>query len=488
MAANRTTEYLTGLVHELCKLPNETEWVEFKHNNSNPQEIGEYISALANAAALNSKAHGYVVWGVEDDTHEVVGTSFQPATEKKGNQPLESWLLQLLAPKIHFRFHEVLKDGLTVVMLEITRAAFHPVSFSGTEYIRIGEVKKPLKTAPDRERELWRIFDQTPFEQLVALERINADEVLQLLDYSAYFDLMETPLSVDRDGILAALVDDELVRRNSAGSWDITHLGALLFAKRLDPFKTLRRKTIRVIQYCGGDRVETRREQEGCKGYANGFEGLVDYIMALVPSNEVIDQALRKTIPMFPELAVRELVANALIHQDFFVTGAGPMVEIFDDRIEITNPGEPLVDPQRFVDTPPKSRNEALASMMRRFRICEERGSGIDKVVFQTELFQLPAPLFEVPEGFTRTVLFAHRPLSKMDKADRVRACYLHACLKYVTRGFLTNASLRKRFGVEEKNKAMVSRDIREAIEEGVIRPFDESAARKMMKYVPFWA
>ena len=125
------------------------------------------------------------------------------------------------------------------------------------------------------------------------------------------------------------------------------------------------------------------------------------YINGLLPTNEVIGQALRKTVPMFPELAVRELVANALIHQEFSVTGAGPMVEIFDDRIEITNPGAPLVDTLRFVDTPPKSRNEALASLMRRFRICEERGSGIDKVVFQVELFQLPAPLFEVPDGFT---------------------------------------------------------------------------------------
>ena len=70
------------------------------------------------------------------------------------------------------------------------------------------------------------------------------------------------------------------------------------------------------------------------------------------------------------------------------------------------------MDTQRFVDTPPKSRNDGIASLMRRFRICEERGSGIDKVITQIELFQLPAPIFEVPEGFTRTVLFAHRPLS----------------------------------------------------------------------------
>lgn len=245
---------------------------------------------------------------------------------------------------------------------------------------------------------------------------------------------------------------------------------------------------MRVIQYRGTGRTETLKEQESAGGYACGFEGLIGYINGLLPSNEVIGQALRRAVPMFPVPAVRELVANALIHQDFFVTGAGPMVEIFDDRIEITNPGEPLVDPQRFVDTPPKSRNEALASLMRRVRICEERGSGIDKVVFQVELHQLPAPLFEVPPDFTRVVLYAHRTLAEMGKADRIRACYLHACLKYVTHGFLTNASLRERFGVEEKNKAAVSRYIREAIESGKIRPFDESAARKMMKYVPFWA
>ena len=158
--------------------------------------------------------------------------------------------------------------------------------------------------------------------------------------------------------------------------------------------------------------------------------GLIDYLISLLPTNEVIGQALRRTVPMFPYIAVRELVANSLIHQDFSVTGAGPMVEIFDDRMEITNPGKPLVDTLRFVDTPPKSRNEALASMMRRFRICEERGSGIDKVVDQVELYQLPAPSFEAPGDFTRAVIFAHRPLAEMDKADRIRACYLHACFE----------------------------------------------------------
>ena len=164
------------------------------------------------------------------------------------------------------------------------------------------------------------------------------------------------------------------------------------------------------------------------------------------------------------------------------------MVELFEDRIEITNPGEPLVETARFLDSPPTSRNEGLASLMRRLGICEERGSGIDKVVAQVERYQLPAPLFEVPPGFTRVVLFGPRPLSGMDKGDRVRACYLHACLKYVQRDYLTNASLRERFDVAEHNKAKVSRFIKEAVEAGAIAPFDPHAARRLMKYVPAWA
>jgi len=488
MTTDRPTAYLVSLVNELRALRRETEWVDFKVNDTDPQAIGEYVSALANAAALVGKAFAYLVWGVRDDDHTVVGTVFDPRAARVGNEELENWLLRLLEPRIGFRFYTVTVDGQPVVLLEIARAARHPVRFSGQEYIRVGTYKKKLKDFPEKERALWRIFDQAPFEDGVALERVTADDVLRLLDYPAYFDLLERPLPANRDGILAALADDRLIQPCDAGGWSITNLGAVLFAKRLDAFHTIRRKAVRVIQYRGSGRTEALREQEGGKGYACGFEGLIGFINGLLPVNEVIEQALRKTVPMFPELAVRELVANALIHQDFFVTGAGPVVEIFDGRIEITNPGEPLVDTQRFLDTPPKSRNEALASLMRRGRICEERGTGIDKVVSQIELFQLPAPLFEVPPGFTRITLFAHRPIKDMDRADRTRACYLHACLKYVTGGFLTNASLRQRFGIEERNRAVVSRYIREALEAGVIRPLDRDAPRNAMKYLPYWA
>ena len=487
MTNNRDHDYLLGLVRELCNLPHETDWVEFKVNYRKPHTIGEYISALANAAALHGKAHAYMLWGVENGTHVVAGTKFSPVTAKKGNEPLETWLLRLLNPRINFRFHEVMVDELRVVLLEIERASRHPVAFNGIEYIRVGSTKRKLKDYPEKERTLWRVFDRVSFEEGIADERLSSEDILLLLDYPKYFDLLNVPLPDGRVAILDALRRDRLIAPCEAGGFNITNLGAILFAKNLGDFPRLKRKAIRIIQYVGTGRIETLREYEDTKGYAAGFDELIGYIDAQLPANEVIGQARRETVRAFPELAVRELVANMLIHQDFFVTGAGPMVEIFEGRIEITNPGEPLVDTQRFLDSPPTSRNEVLASLMRRFQICEERGSGIDKVAIEVERYQLPAPLFEVPKGFTRTTLFAHKSLADMSKAERMRACYLHACLQYVTRQRMTNASLRERFGIAEKNASMASRFLNETMEANLIVVADPDAGPRNRHYLPFW-
>ena len=484
----RDEDYWRSLVRELTALPRETGWLEFKQNNDDPQEIGEYISAMANAAALDGKAQAYLVWGVDDNTHEVVGTTFDPGARRVGNEELESWLLRRLAPKIDFQFKHVEVDSKRVVVLVISRAFRHPVQFTNVEYIRVGSYKKVLKDFQEKERALWRILDTVPFEMLAAAERLAADDVLGLLDYPSYFDMMSRPLPDGRDAILQALAADHLIERDDAGSWTVRNLGAILFAKRLSDFGRLQRKAVRVIAYQGTSRMDPPREKEGNRGYAAGFEGLIAFINGLLPSNEVIGQALRKSVPMYPELAIRELVANALIHQDLTVGGSGPMVEIFSDRMEVSNPGIPLVDTQRLLDHPPRSRNEMLASLMRRVGICEERGSGVDKVVFQTELYQLPAPAFDTVGESTRSTLFTPMPLVKMDKEDRNRAVYLHACLRYVQREFMTNTTLRDRFGIDPKNSATASRLLKEALAAGLVRLADPDAAPKLRRYVPHWA
>ena len=488
MTPLRDSEYLVGLVRELCKLPHETEWAGFKTSYDDPQRIGELISALANGAALNGKPNAYIVWGIEDETHEVVGTTFSSATKKKGNEPLETWVLRKLSPRIDFRFHEVMGDDQRVELLEIDRASRNPVAFDGNEFIRVGSVTKKLREFPEKERDLWRIFDRVSFEDGIAAERVREEDVLLKLDYPTYFHLLQVPLPDGRAAILDALRQDDLIVPCEAGGWNVTNLGAIMLARKLSDFRGLGRKAIRVIKYNGAGRFDASTEREETKGYAAAFTAILDHVMALVPSNELMDRSLRKTVPMFPAIAVRELVSNALIHQDFSVTGAGPMVEIFDDRIEFTNPGEPLVNTDRFVDAPPKSRNETLASLMRRFRICEERGSGIDRVVTEVEAFQLPAPLFEVSGGSTRSVLFAHKPLSGMGKAERIRACYMHACLRYVTGRPMDNASLRERFDISRENSAQASRLLKEALDSRDIAIRDPEAGTRNRTSLPFWA
>ena len=484
----REPEYLRDLVRKLCALPAESEWVEFKRSNSNPETIGENISALANSAVLNDRESAYIAWGISDVTHDIVGTNFTPDGAKKGNEPLTLWLRKSVSDNTDFLFHSTQIDGRSLVVLEIAPATQFPTKFKRGVYVRVGPATKKLSDEPQIERRLWRLLDRRSFEDGIVAANLTSTEVLAMLDYPAYFHLLGLPMPDGNANILDSMRRDGLLKRSDAGGWDITNLAAILLARDLGEFTGLGRKRLRVIRYDGSGRFHAARERQFDLGYAAAFQQVIEHIMALVPSNEVIEQALNVETPMFPEVAVRELVANALIHQDFFVTGSGPLVEIFADRIEVTNPGEPLVETLRFLDAPPKSRNESTAALMRRFGICEERGSGIDKVVNLIEAHQLPAPLFEVVNAATRCVLFAHKNLSDMGPDERVRACYWHSCLRYVTNQLTNNRSVRERFDIPENRTPRASKLLKEAIDAQLIVVRDPEAGTRNRSYIPWWA
>jgi ATP-dependent DNA helicase RecG len=271
VSADLTVEYLESLITELRKLPSETGWVELKVSMARPDDIGEYISALSNTAALHGNSHAYVVWGIEDGTHNAVGTRFHPYSEKVGNEALESWLTRSVSPRLLFRFFSFEYRQVPVVLLEIPCAMGRPTQFKGVEYIRVGSYRQALKDHPQIEAQLWRVFDVTPFERIVASERVTSDDVLSLLDYPAYFELMNVPLPSDRQGILGRLADDHLIAANRANGWDVTNLGAILFAKSLEQFPSIARKAVRVIVYQGPGRLVSESEYVGQRGYAAGF-------------------------------------------------------------------------------------------------------------------------------------------------------------------------------------------------------------------------
>jgi len=243
-----------------------------------------------------------------------------------------------------------------------------------------------------------------------------------------------------------------------------------------------------VVVYTGASKLATRLDQTGTMGYAVGFQRLVAFVMGQLPQNEVIEDALRKEVKLVPEIAVRELVANALIHQDFLIMGASVMVEIYSNRVEISNPGEPVVPVERFIDGY-QSRNERLADLMRRMGICEEKSSGIDRVVQAAEVYQLPAPDFRVGHRRTVVTIFGPRDFEEMDREDRIRACYQHCALRWVMSERMTNESLRERFHLPESRRATTSQVIAATMEAGLIKPDEKvGGSRKYARYLPFWA
>lgn len=481
-------ENLEKLITELCKYDNETQWLEFKHNNYNSDMIGKDISALANSAALLERNCAYMIWGIDDTTHEIVGTEYDLQTLKVGNQEIENWLRSLLSKNADFESYSIKINDKKVTILIINRATNQTVTFQKTDYIRIGSYTKKLNEYPTVQAQLWNKINNSKFEERYSKIDLELNTALQLLNYSVYFDLKGIPQPIDIVAISHYMLEEDIIVRQDNGLFAITNLGAILFAKNLKDFSRLSRKSVRVVQYKGINRLNMLKEYIEDKGYAVSFESLINLIEALTPSQENITDGLRKKKTAYPTLAIREAVVNALIHQDFSITGTGPTIEIFENRIEITNSGIPLVDIRRIIDNPPKSRNEKLASLMRRLGICEELGTGWDKIILTCEASLLPAPKIKLFEDSIRVTLFSEIPFNNLSMEDKTWACYLHACIKYVQGEQLTNSSLRERFGLETSSSAVISRLIKETIKLNIIKPFDSTTSFKYKKYIPIWA
>lgn len=476
------------LVKELCKLPKEVGWVEFKHNNCQPMMVGEDISALANSATLNDRDYAYMIWGVDDGTHEIVGTTVRLQLEKKGEQELENWLRYLLSKNADFEFYDTEVDGKHVELIRIHKALKEPVAFQKLDYIRSGSYTKKLHEFPVFRAQLWDKLRHAQFEDVCVKIDQRYEDIIILLQVDAYFTLLKIPQPTEKDAVVHYLNEDGIIQKQDNGLYSITNLGALLFAKDLNEFARLGRKAMRVVQYKGKNRLLIQKEETFVQGYAVCFENIVRYVNALLPSNEDVNAVQLSTISKFPLPSIREAIANSLIHQDLYITGAAPVVEIFENRVEVTNPGTPLVDVLRIIDNPPKSRNEKLASFMRRLKMCEELGRGWDRMVLACEAQFLPAPSIEVFQDSTKVTLFSEIEFRNITMEDKLWSCYLHACLMYVQGEALTNKSLRERFGVKESLAGSISRLIKEAVTEKRIKALDPDTAKRYMKYIPIWA
>ncbi len=462
---------------ELLSVPGEDEHIEFKEakNQYSVESLLEYCVAFANEGG------GKLVLGVTNNTpRQVVGTR-----AFSGSKLVE--VKQQIIERLHIwvDVDEILHEYGRVLVFKIpSRPTGLALEYKGAYLMRSGG--SLVSMTSDR---LNSIFaeDVEDWFQKTAIGELYAEQVIDLLDTQIYFQLIKLPYAETQKGVLERLLSNGLVEQRG-DRWGITNMGAILLAKDLERFPTpVARKAPRFVIYDGNDKLNTREDIQGRRGYAVGFESLVELIHQTAPQNRIVEETVREEVKMFPLQAIRELVANALIHQDFTITGTSVMIEMYSDRLEISNPGKPPIEPERFIDEE-KSRNERLAHTMRQLGICEEKGSGIDKVVDNVEAYQLPAPVFRVQEIHTRVVLFAYQEFSEMTRADRIRACYQHCCLRYVYGQQMSNHSLRKRFNLEDDKMATASQVITATKNEGLIKPdYSESMSTRHIRYVPFW-
>ena len=470
-------ESLSPIPHEL----NELDWKARLSEDS--QRIAQHISAFANQAG-----GGYFAFGIRQDG-AIEGVS-SPDVEKI-IQRIAAIARDGLDPSQKIdHFIDTVSDK-AVLFLYIFENNQKPVHVRGKgieySYLRSGGQTRKMNQHEIAHAVLHS--RQVRFEELEAIS-CSVDSALKLLDYEKLFQLLHLPEAGSESAAMDQLINHKMVYRKTT-ELSITNLGAIIAARNLSQFPGKERLTVRVIKYKGSSKIETQIEKEFFSGYGVGFQEIIRYVMDQLPTSEIIKDALRSNVPIYPEITMRELIANALIHRDFSITGTHPMVEIFSDRIEITSPGQllPTVSVERLIDSTPESRNEILAGVMRRMGICEERGSGIDKALFAVEVYGLPPIEFVNGPNMFKAILFNPKKFKSMSPPERLRACFQHCCLKYVSGERMTNTTFRKRLGLKDSQYALAWKIIDSAIELKLIKPYEMAgASRKYASYVPYWA
>ncbi|GHT10752.1 hypothetical protein AGMMS4956_02700 [Bacteroidia bacterium] len=469
------------LNNSLFPVPTELNELDWKGGLSpKTDRLAQHLSAFANL-----KDGGILVFGVNNDgiCKSVSKTEADGIIQQLGNIAHNN-----LSYSIKIEHAIIDYKGNSLLFIFVPEQNDKPVCLRGQDmfntYCR--SAGQTVKMSRNQVQALVASSRGVTFEQQAALEHLSVSDVLQCLNYRKLFELLDKNVPTATDTILNTMVEYGFCRSEN-GMWSITNLGAILFANKLADFPYLTGKTVIVRKYVGTNNREQEFEQTSGHGYAVDFEGLIDFIMKHLPQREIIE-TIRKSEFAYPRVAIREFVANAMIHQDFAITGMPITVEIFTNRLSITNPGAPLNDINRLIDLPPYSRNEKLAQTMLLLNFCERRGSGIDRAIEAVEKQNLPAVKFARGEQHTQVTLFPLKRLADMTKEEKVMACYQHACLMYEDNKAINNQSVRERFEIDKNDSPIASRIIIDTIDSGYIKLSNENiVSKKYATYIPFY-
>lgn len=478
-----TINEIERAIKEVRENDNETSYIEMKETQLDVDKMGKTISAIANSCLLDDREYGYIIFGIKDKTWEVVGTDKKLSNYKIGQQELLLYLSTLLSPRIDLKISDnIIIEGKSVSAIKIPATTHTPVSFKKEIYIRIGSNVKEGKEFPEKLKKLWGKTTGFDYEQTIAKEKVTSEDILKYLDYDSYYNIKNWNKPNSLKEIINDFKEEGFIIENN-NLYNVKALGALLLANNLQDFG-LERKGIRVIIYSGKTKSKIKKQINGKKGYAVGFTNLIKVIERELPVEERFNEVgIRKTYEFYPKEIIRELVANAIIHQDLNIKGFETRIEIYEDRVEITNPGKALIDIWQFYNCN-RSRNEKLAYFMREIGICEELGSGIDRIVEISELENRFTPKYLITDESVNVKLFKEKDFNQMTDDDKMNILYYHCCYRYSSEDYMSNASLRARFLLDNSKTSIdkISRLINKAKTKNLIKPGTNKT------YIPFWA
>jgi len=480
---NRKEKAIKYLKDSLYPIPTELNEIDWKSGlSSKTERLAQHLCAFSNL-----KGGGFLVFGVNNDASMFSVTKEQTDEIVK---TLGNIALNNLSQSVQIQHNTIEYNGNALLFIYIPEQTEKPVCLRGKtiydSYHRsAGQTVKMSRTAVK-----FMISDShgISFESRIAMPDLTNEKVLELLDYKRFYERLDKNVPKSTDTIISMLANYDFVLQGE-NTLNITNLGAILLANDIRQFSHLKGKTVRILRYTGTNNQVLEKEYTFVNGYAAGFEDMVDYIMKNLPQQEIIKEALRKNKTEYPRRTIREFLANALVHQDFSITGSQVMVEIFTDRVVMTNPGAPLNDVNRFIDFPPHSRNEEMAQSLLLLNICERRGSGVDRAIEALEEALMPPPKFTKGDFFTRVFIYGAQKLSAMSKQDKIRACYQHCCILHENNKEMTNQSVRERFEIDKKNYSIASRIIGDTVAAGLIKvAIPENESRKLASYIPYYA
>ncbi len=479
-------KYKILLQKSLRPIPQELNELDWKVMLSNKKErLKKHLSAFSNL-----HGGGFLIFGV-DNSGKVVGIS------DESSRYIADYLANIartsVEPQINIKFVTFIFEEKSLLGVFVEESFEKPVHMVNKtiehSYIRAGGQSRLMSKEELR-------------HSIINSRKIRFGEISATLppavlaNWEEYFDFSEVMKRMrpagftDKKSYYDFLCSLKLLHKVDEEEMVPTNLAIQVCAKDFSALPSYERFAVRIIEYKGTTKMSARRDKTFSQGYSLSLHKIVSTLIDWIPYSEKINKASVVCESAIPEIALREIVANAIIHRDFNVTNASISIELFSDRVEVTNPGGllPEITIDRLIDHPSRTRNEVFSDIMRKLRFAEERGSGIDKAVMAMEMNGYPSIKFIDGGDFFLATMFIAKNFDKMSKEQKLNAIFQHACINDVIQRKTTGRSIRERFKLGRNDGPKIYKLIDEVIATGKIRLANPEDIRKDHYYVPYWS